>query len=68
MLKELKKLSTMLNFDFQLNSADKNKSLTQIVEETFTVKKPVVDLSFFYNDKKDITVIETDDINKVKQV
>ena len=58
----------MLNFDFQLNNLGENKTLTQIVEETFTVKKPVVDLSFFYTDKKDITIIETDNINKVKPV
>lgn len=58
----------MLNFDFQLNNAGDDKTLTQIVEETFTIKKPVIDLSFFYTDKKDITVIETDDTNRTKPV
>ena len=39
------------NFDFQLNNMDQHKTLNEMVEEAFSVKKQVVDLSFFYDDK-----------------
>jgi len=53
----------MLNFDFQLNNnSAEHKTLTEIVEEAFTTKKPVVDLSFFYNENN------SKDIYKIKPV
>lgn len=39
------------NFDFQLNNMDQHKTLNEMVEEAFSVKKQVIDLSFFYDDK-----------------
>jgi hypothetical protein len=52
------------SFDFQINNVDQHKTLNQIVEEAFSVKKQVVDLSFFYEEKpKDI---ETPEVNKVE--
>jgi len=44
----------MINFNVQLNSdVNEIKTLHEIVEEAFSTKKPVVDVSFFYNEKHD---------------
>lgn len=44
----------MLNFNVQLNNIQRNevKTVNEIVEEAFSVKKPIVDVSFFYRDKE----------------
>ena len=52
------------NFDFQLNNMDQHKTLNEIVEEAFSVKKQVVDLSFFYDEKSNKN--DTPEIIKVE--
>lgn len=55
----------MDNFTIQLNNNDKIKTLNEIVEETFNVKKPVIDVSFFYNEKSDFSETKN---NKTKDL
>jgi len=43
----------MLNFNVQLNNTNETKTLNEIIEETFAVKKPMIDVSFFYKEKND---------------
>lgn len=49
----------MINFNVQLNNDSNNiKTLHEIVEEAFSIKKPVIDTSFFYNIKKEPSKIK----------
>ena len=56
----------VLNFDSQLNNPNETKTLNEVVEDVFTVKKSVVDLAFFYEEKKDISIVETRDDKNIK--
>lgn len=49
----------MINFNVQLNNVNEIKTLNEIVKETFSIKSPVVDISFFYQ--------EGDDTQKTKE-
>ena len=42
----------MGNFDLQ-NNKEEIKTLDELVKETFSAKKPIIDLSFFYDEKKE---------------
>jgi hypothetical protein len=50
----------MFDFNVQLNTVNENKTLNEAIEEVFSVNKPTMDLSFFYNEKKDIQKIKED--------
>jgi len=60
------KQSYMLNFNVQLHTVNENKTLNEAVEEVFSTKKPVVDLSFFYTERNDIQKIKDIKETKVK--
>ncbi len=52
----------MFDFNVQLNTVNQNKTLNEAIEEVFSVNKPTMDLSFFYNEKKDIPKIKEDKV------
>lgn len=44
----------MLSFNVQLNTVNNDtKTLNEAIEEVFSTQKPTVDLTFFYNERKD---------------
>lgn len=45
----------MNNFILQQNIANEVKTINEIVEEVFSVKKSSIDVSFFYNEKIELT-------------
>ncbi len=45
---------------------NENKTLNEAVEEVFITKRPVVDLSFFYNERNDLDKIKDTKETKVK--
>ena len=45
----------MIDFKQQLNSSD--KTLDELVKEAFRENKPVVDVSFFYDEKNEINKV-----------
>lgn len=48
----------MISYNFQLNNTNETKTLNEMIEETFSIKKPIIDVSFFYNEKNDLKKID----------
>lgn len=56
----------MFDFNVQLNTMNENKTLNEAIEEVFSVNKPNIDLSFFYNERNDSNKTKDIKENKVK--